>query len=144
MSKKTLSRGVRNNNPGNIRLNCSPFQGEITPSTDSEFKQFISAEWGYRAIFLIIHNYGVLYNINTLDKIIKRWAPPIENETSVYIEVVAKRLGVSRRAFIDTLNRDVMLKLVTAMVRIECGVAPDTEKLELGWELFAEGRETTD
>ncbi len=144
MASAKLSRGVRNNNPGNIRLGASPFQGEVIPSQDKEFKQFTSAEWGYRAMFLIIHNYKVLYNIDTLNKIIRRWAPPIENDTKTYIDVVAKRLQVSHASYIDSLNRSLMLRLVTAMVRVECGVAPETEKLERGWELFAQGREVTE
>ncbi|MFI3328072.1 MAG: structural protein P5 [Rikenellaceae bacterium] len=143
MSRTKLSRGIRNNNPGNIRLTASPFQGEINPSQDREFKQFKGAEWGYRAIFLIIHNYAVLYGIDTLDKIIKRWAPPVENDTSIYIEVVAKRMNLYRTSHIDSLNRDTMLKLVTAMVKIECGVEPERDKMERGWELFAEGRDVT-
>ncbi len=137
---KSYSRGVRNNNPGNIRLGASPFQGEVTPSQDREFKQFKGAEWGYRAMFLVIHNYGVLYGIKTLDKIISRWAPPVENDTSLYVEVVAKRVGVTKGAYVDSLSRDMMLPLVEAMVRVECGCAPEREKMEQGWKLFIEGR----
>lgn len=39
---KKVTRGLRNNNPGNIRINTDVFQGEITPSKDKSFKQFRS------------------------------------------------------------------------------------------------------
>ncbi len=135
-----LSRGIRNNNPGNIRKSLSQFQGEITPSTDPAFKQFKSIEWGYRAMFLIIHNYDQLYGINTLSKIISRWAPDVENDTNIYIKTVAKRLGISSSGYIDSLNREVMVTMVGAMSRIENGVAPEEVDIELGWELFIAGR----
>lgn len=40
MKKNNLPRGLRNNNPGNIRINDDLFQGEIRPSKDKSFKQF--------------------------------------------------------------------------------------------------------
>ncbi len=132
-----LSRGIRNNNPGNIRHSATPFRGEVVPSGDAEFKEFESAEWGFRAMFLIVHNYGELYGIDTLDKIIHRWAPPVENDTTHYVSVVARRLGCSSRSHIDSLDRDTMVALVSAMAHIECGVAPDREVVEGGWELFS-------
>ena len=51
MKKNELPRGLRNNNPGNIRKNSDVFQGEKT-SSDKEFKQFKSMAYGYRAIFI--------------------------------------------------------------------------------------------
>lgn len=35
-------RGLRNNNPGNIRLSSTKYQGEVQPSQDTAFKQFES------------------------------------------------------------------------------------------------------
>ncbi len=135
-----ISRGIRNCNPGNIRLSASPFRGEVSPSQDPEFKEFESIEWGYRAMFLVIYNYNELYGINTLDRIIARWAPNVENDTGLYIKSVAKRLGCSPRSHIDSLNRDVMVTMVGAMSRIENGERPNISDIERGWELFAEGR----
>ena len=57
MRNSSLPRGLRNNNPGNIRKNSDVFQGEKT-SSDREFKQFKSMAYGYRAIFKILLNYG--------------------------------------------------------------------------------------
>ncbi len=131
-----LSRGLRNCNPGNIRLSVSKFQGEVVPSTDPDFKQFEQMAWGYRAMFVIIHNYNELYSINTLNKIIARWAPQHENDTNSYIRSVAKRLGCTTNAHINTLDRDVMCRLVASMSWIENGTKADSKEVEAGWMLF--------
>ncbi len=131
-----LSRGIRNNNPGNIRQSVSRFKGEVTPSEDEQFKQFESMEWGYRAMFLVIHNYNQLYGINTLDRIISRWAPACENHTVEYIKTVAKRLGRPTHCCIDSLDRETMVAMVGAMSWVENGVAPVTEEVDGGWRLF--------
>lgn len=131
-----LSRGFRNNNPGNIRLSVSKFRGEVNPSEDEQFKQFETIEWGYRAMFLVIHNYGVLYGITTLDKIISRWAPACENHTSEYINLVAKTIGRPVNSSIDSLDRETMVAMVGAMAWVENGVKPDMMEVEGGWRLF--------
>ena len=40
MAEKKLPRGLRNANPGNIRINSDLFQGEVRPSKDKSLKQF--------------------------------------------------------------------------------------------------------
>lgn len=132
----SISRGIRNCNPGNIRKSSSPFRGEVTPSQDPQFKQFIAPEWGYRAMFLIIHNYNELYGINTLQRVIKRWAPPVENDTQLYVNAIAKRLNILPTDYINSKNRDTMIPLVCSMSKIENGVEPPIEQVERGWSLF--------
>lgn len=56
MKKTELPRGLRNNNPGNIRRNSNVFQGEKIPSSDRQFKQFKTLAYGYRAVFKILTN----------------------------------------------------------------------------------------
>ena len=85
MRNNNLPRGLRNNNPGNIRRNSDVFQGEKT-SSDKEFKQFKSMAYGYRAIFKILSNYYRNYKLDTIRKIIGRWAPENENNTNAYIK----------------------------------------------------------
>ena len=71
-----MSRGMSNCNPGNIRRSRTRYKGEVRPSRDPEFKQFASLEWGYRAIFVLLHTYRVRYGLGSLDGVIARWAPP--------------------------------------------------------------------
>lgn len=73
MKKNNLPRGLRNNNPGNIRINDDLFQGEIRPSKDKSFKQFTTMAYGYRAMFKILSNYFKNYKLDTIRKMITRW-----------------------------------------------------------------------
>ena len=49
-------RGIRNNNPLNIRKGNN-WQGEISPQSDKEFEQFESMTMGVRAGMKILRNY---------------------------------------------------------------------------------------
>lgn len=130
------SRGYRNNNPGNIRINGDKFQGEVIPSQDKEFKQFESMAYGYRAIFKILHNYQVNYKLNTIRQMISRWAPKKENDTANYISVVSERSGIPADDPIRTDNREMMIRIVAAMSRVENGIDADMVDIIDGWNLL--------
>jgi hypothetical protein len=49
LNDKTRSRGLRNNNPLNIRKTAAKWTGKISDGADKEFEQFISLELGLRA-----------------------------------------------------------------------------------------------
>lgn len=115
-------RGVRNNNPLNIRVGNN-WQGEIT-NTDGEFEQFESVEMGIRAAAKLLKNYRDMYGLNTIEKIITRWAPPDENNTPAYIASMEKQTGIGRDRPLAT---DDYKKLITAMIRHENGVQPYSE-----------------
>lgn len=87
-------RGLRNNNPLNIRHNSDLFQGEIK-GKDKSFKSFVSLPYGYRAAFVTLATY-LSNGFNTVERIITRWAPPSENNTAGYIQKVEKYSGVAR------------------------------------------------
>lgn len=130
------SRGYRNNNPGNIRINGDKFQGEVIPSQDKEFKQFESMSYGYRAIFKILRNYQINYKLNTIRQMISRWAPKNENDTANYISFVSERSGISADDPIRTDNREMMIRMVAAMSRVENGIDADMSDVIAGWELL--------
>ena len=94
MANEKLPRGLRHNNPGNIRINSDLFQGEIRPSKDKSFKQFNTMAYGYRAIFKILSNYYRNYKLDTIRKMIGRWAPENENDTDAYIKAVSDYAGI--------------------------------------------------
>lgn len=81
-----LARGLRNNNPGNIRHGAS-WQGMAAEQLDADFVTFTAPEWGIRAIVRILHHYQAL-GITTVTAIISRWAPPNENNTPAYIKSI--------------------------------------------------------
>ena len=131
-----MSRGLRNNNPGNIRRGGGHFKGERLPSLDPAFKQFETIEWGYRAMFVLLDNYRRRHNLQSIREMIRRWAPPVENETERYIRFVARAASLDPDQAIDTRNRRVMVPVVAAMSRIENGVPARLTEVEAGWQLF--------
>ena len=69
------ARGLRNNNPGNIRLSRTVWQGEIRPSRDRSFCQFRTMAYGYRALIKLLQNYRRNNGCRTIADFINRWAP---------------------------------------------------------------------
>ena len=131
-----MSRGVRNNNPGNIRRSAVKYRGEKHPSTDPAFKQFESAAWGYRAMFVVLHTYRQRHGLKTLSEMIGRYAPPAENATDRYVAAVARESGIAADQPLHTLDRTQMTAIVAAMSRVENGVPADPQEVAEGWELF--------
>ena len=134
-------RGLRNNNPLNIEKTRggNPWQGEIVPSADSRFAQFKSMAYGYRAAFKLLNNYQRNYGIDTIRKMISRWAPSNENYTHNYVKAVSERSGVPADVRVTTTNRDVMVPIVSAMSFVENGIEARMSDVEAGWELFIKG-----
>ena len=119
-AKQMTARGIRNNNPLNIDYSArNAWQGQ--KGSDGRFAQFESPEHGIRAAAKLIGNYGKLYGLNTVDGIINRWAPPVENQTKNYAKFVAKSMGVDPKAPIDLKDKTIMAGLVKAMIQMEVG-----------------------
>ncbi len=57
MTTKSSVRGIRINNPLNIRIAANAWQGKITPSRDSTFETFKAPQWGFRAGAILLRNY---------------------------------------------------------------------------------------
>ena len=133
-----ISRGLRNNNPGNIRRSKTRYEGEVRPSRDREFKEFCSMAYGYRAMFTLLHSYERRYGLNTIRSMLTRYAPPTENFTDGYIRFVAMRTGIDADAAVDTLNERDMIAIVRAMSEIENGTPAILSDVEQGWSLFVE------
>lgn len=134
------SRGLRNNNPLNIRISRGkPFLGEVRPSNDPSFMQFESMAHGYRAAFKLLDNYRKLYGCTQLVDFIRRWAPPIENDTNAYIRTVCKHTGYADVSTVDTRNEYQMKRIVAAMSFVENGEEADEEQVTQGWLLYKLG-----
>ena len=91
----TTTRGLRNNNPGNIRKSGDKWQGLAREQADAEFFTFQSMEWGVRATARILIKYQDSYGLHTIQDIISRWAPSVENDTKNYIKNVSIMMGIS-------------------------------------------------
>ncbi|WP_103035313.1 hypothetical protein [Castellaniella caeni] len=116
-------RGVRSNNPGNIR-HGDPWQGLADKQPDPDFCTFASAAYGIRALARTLITYQDKYKLRTTRQIISRWAPPKENDTNAYVRAVATQTG---RAANDQLNMQSyadLRPLVEAIIRHENGAGP--------------------
>ena len=97
-----MSRGLRNNNPGNIRRSKVKYQGEVSPSRDPEFKEFETMAYGYRAMFVLLDTYRSRYGLTTIRQMLNRYAPPKENFTEGYVRFVAAGRNCGRCNRFDT------------------------------------------
>jgi hypothetical protein len=114
-------RGIRNNNPGNIRLG-SAWQGMREEQTDGSFVQFVDPKYGIRAMARIIDNYKKR-GVKTISQIISTWAPSNENNTASYIDSVAKKTGWPS-FYIPDKSRGDYLPLIKAIIYHENGEQP--------------------
>ena len=91
-----LPRGIRNNNPLNIRRSKDQWKGMAEAQTDGAFVQFKTLEYGWRAAFyLLTRTYYHKYRLYTIRSIISKWAPSIENKTDAYIANVSRLTGIA-------------------------------------------------
>lgn len=110
-------RGVRNNNPLNIRIGIK-WKGLREKQTDKAFSQFVTPEYGARAAIRVFRTYRRRYDRKTVKAIIERWAPPNENDTQAYIRAVADRLGWRPSKVVSEKDYPA---LAWAMHIVECG-----------------------
>ena len=90
-----LPRGIRNNNPLNIRRSKDQWKGMAEAQTDQAFVQFKSLKWGWRAAFyLLTRTYYHKYRLYTIRTIVNKWAPPSENNSKAYVENVSRLTGI--------------------------------------------------
>lgn len=125
------ARGIRNNNPGNIRRSGEAWQGLAKTQTDASFFQFTEARYGVRALAKILQTYSNKYGLKNVRDIINRWAPPSENNTASYVKTVAAKLGVSADEPIDVYAR--LPALATAIIQHENGYNPYTSAEIQSW-----------
>ena len=145
------TRGIRNNNPLNIRHSSDQWKGERKEQTDKSFVQFETMAYGYRAAWKILESYWKHFhgtkqpfNVTT---IIGRWAPPTENDTQAYIRTVLKLTGVGGKENLPQPSRKAeterLVKLLTAMTTMECGIPykeVDTKAIRQGFRLAFPGK----
>lgn len=121
MAPKKEIRGIRNNNPGNIEKSPpQPWQGLAEDQPDKRFLKFKTPAWGIRAICILLINYQDKYGIHTIHGIIKRWAPPSENNTKAYVNAIAAATGFEATERLDMHSYDHLRPVVEAIIAHEC------------------------
>ena len=125
MAKTNIPRGIRNNNPLNIRFsehNAWLGRKEYDNKTDKSFEEFTDLYYGLRAGIILLRRY-IEQGCNSVERIIQRWAPMSENNTEAYIKHVCEWSGFNRQQKIRWENPNDMIALVSTMMRVECGVS---------------------
>ena len=130
------ARGLRNNNPLNIRKNSTKWQWLAEAQTDKAFFVFVAPEWGYRAALRTLQTYHRTHRLCTIREWIERWAPPCENPTGKYLEFVCDKVGMPSDACPRISNKTIMCNIVAAMSHFENGVPAVMEDVYRGWELL--------
>lgn len=131
-----MTRGLRNNNPGNIRLSKDKWQGLRAVQTDKEFFQFETMAHGYRALIRTLQNYRKLHKCQTIADFISRYAPKIENNTAGYIQRVCREMQVPTTYVPDVNDKATMCSFVAAISQVENGVPAVMADIYSGWELL--------
>lgn len=139
MNTKIEPRGIRNNNPLNIRKGNN-WKGERSVQHDGAFEEFESMTYGLRAGFIILKKYmsgyyGLTQKFNTIELMIRRWAPPTENATLRYIDYVSEKTGIPPSRHLSFQNKSVMVDIVAAMVEVECGQSIDKSLIESAYDM---------
>jgi hypothetical protein len=126
-------RGLRNNNPGNIRISKDRWKGLAKEQTDSAFFVFTDIKYGYRALIRILQNYRSKYGCMTVAEMITRWAPSSENNTPAYIRKVCQDMQVPSVYVPDVSDKTTMCAMAAAISRVENGIDTVMTDVEAGW-----------
>jgi len=118
-----MTRGIVNNNPGNIRKNGAAWHGAVAGG-DPTFVTFDTPADGIRAMAKVLLTYQRGHGLDTITELIERWAPTVENDSFAYIDDVATRLGVDPDERIDLDDPAKLAALCGAIIRHENGVQP--------------------
>jgi hypothetical protein len=130
MSATQLPLGLRLNNPGNI--DASPtvaWEGEKRPPME-RFCEFESSLYGRRALLKLLQNYQYKDNCFSIGDFIKRWAPPIENNVTAYIQDICQYLSAhstedySEGSRLYMNDKDELIALAIAITHHEQGQQP--------------------
>lgn len=135
-----VSRGLRNCNPGNIRITKDKWQGLRPVQTDGSFFQFVNMAYGYRALIRTLQNYRWKWGCRTVRDFITRWAPEHENNTAGYIQRVCREMGVSADYVPDVEGKADMCGLAAAISQVENGTPAVMGDVGRGWDLLYNGK----
>ena len=123
--KKELPRGVRNNNPLNIKKTkpLTKWQGVEPIQSDTIFVTFKQMKWGIRAAARILIKYQDDYDLDTVRLLIHRWAPEDadNNPTGAYVAHVCDEMGITPGDRVNVHKYNTLFPLVKAMSQFENG-----------------------
>jgi len=116
LNQPGLPLGLRNNNPGNLRVGDT-WQGMV--GKNQGFVVFENIGWGIRALGIDLST-KIKNGYNTIELIIFRYAPPSENDTLAYIASVVEFTGLSQNREL-TADQNTLKRLIRAIMNVELG-----------------------
>jgi hypothetical protein len=111
-----LPRGIRNNNPGNIKDDGTSWQGMA--GSDGVFVIFADMAWGVRAMATALVNM-IRKGYNTVGTLIPEWSA---TDQAAYVANVANAMGIAPGDLITT-DVPTLSALIRAMITQENGDA---------------------
>lgn len=121
-------KGIRRNNPCNVMC-THPRQGWTGAVLDAAFdgdreEAFVTAFWGLRAAGMVLLNDELHRGLWTLREIYNSFAPPVENNTTAYVQNMAAWMAVGPDQRIDLRQPGALARALTACTRQEEGEQP--------------------
>ncbi|HWP00042.1 MAG TPA: structural protein [Methylococcus sp.] len=117
-----MPRGLRNNNPGNLRISAVAWLGKRAVSHENEYETFIDMTHGVRAMAINAITAQSRHGCRTVRQLIQRWAPQHENDTWAYVMRVAHAIGVDPDEPIELRDRKTLVAFVWAVAAHENGI----------------------
>lgn len=157
------TRGLRNNNPLNIRISAAKWLGKVPKEcrTDPAFEQFSipifndrgeqvgvqpfvpgdpeQRVWGYRAAIRNLRTYFRSCGCRTITDVVLRWAPASDgnNDPLAYIAAISRLTGWQEERVLH-FEEVTICRLVSAMAQVESRVpfGQDDALIQRAWQLL--------
>jgi hypothetical protein len=105
-SPTSTSSGIPRNNPGNLR-----YAGQTGATNEGGFASFPTLAAGIQAANRQLDLYAAR-GVNTIDAIVRKWAPSSENDTEGYIGRIVKATGKGAKEQLSAADRQRLLQAI--------------------------------
>jgi hypothetical protein len=131
-STNTGIRGIRNNNPGNIKINsANKWTGKVGSNTDGVFEQFTDMKYGIRASLKLLHTY-INSGRSTLQKIGDSWSDKDPN----YVAFLVNSVGIGKDTAILIDDQATIKKIAQAIFDMETSRKFTDSEIDEAWKIL--------
>ena len=98
----------------------------MKPSTDPNFAQFETLEYGLRAALKLLRTYYHKHGCRTIRQIVARWDPEGPKVIDAYVRTVCKHTGLNPDQQLPPMKEETKVMwcdIVLAMATMECGLS---------------------
>lgn len=131
-----MIRGIRNNNPGNIVRSKTAWAGKVPHdiATDKRFEQFQTMAYGIVALIRLLSAYYNKRKLRTIRQIMNRYAPAFENDTTGYINTLARQTGVGPDV-VFPWRKDTVRTLIAGIIKKETAYDMSASEWDEAWQI---------